>query len=124
MRKRTHSYFYIFVTYSFMARFVLLQNRMILVQTEAPSLRLHERHSHLLPIYTLEGKFFDKKSNFYQNTLNPVDPIKRQSYPFATDLPCEGNSVNIIASDPNGNVVFGTNTSAKNTRPIGSVLNL
>ena len=36
----------------------------------------------------------------YKDTLIYVDPITRQTYDYATSIPCDNNSRNIIELDP------------------------
>ena len=54
---------------------------------------------HLSQLYIAE-KCYDKIPISYFDTVKYVDPITRQTFDYATRIPCENNPQNLIALDP------------------------
>ena len=51
------------------------------------------------PLYKAD-RCYDRIPIHYKDTLLYVDPITRQTYDYATPIPCDNNSQNIIELDP------------------------
>ena len=93
-------------TNPYMAGYLLTGNRSNFVHVEGSSLWLYECKSHLSPLYTHDSQCFDKIPIYYQDDLYYVDPVSRQTYNFASTIPCDGNIANTFALDPDGSDTY------------------
>ena len=79
--------------------FLLTGNRSNFLYVEGSTAWLYDCAHFLSPLNKAD-RCFDRIPIHYRDTLMNVDPITRQTYDYATLIPCDNNSRNIIGSDP------------------------
>ena len=77
-------------------------NTSIFIHIEGASFCLIDCQHHLSLLYTQEENCFDKKTNFYRDTLFYTGPISPKTYWFAKKTSCDGRLANYFASNPAG----------------------
>ena len=82
-----------------LAGFLLTQNRSNFLCVEGSTAWLYDCPYHLSPLYIAE-QCYDKIPVNYLDTVMYVDPITRQSFEYANQIPCENNPQNVISLDP------------------------
>ena len=82
-----------------LAGFLLTGNSSNFLYVEGSTAWLYDCPLFLSPIYKAD-RCFDRTPIHYKNTLMYVDPITRQTYDYATPIPCDIISRNIIELDP------------------------
>ena len=82
-----------------LAGFLLTGNRSNFLYVEGSTAWLCDC-PHFLSLLYKADCCFDRIPIHYKDTLMYVDPIKRQAYDYATPIPCDNNSRNIIELDP------------------------
>ena len=82
-----------------LAGFLLTGNRSNFLYVEGSTAWLYDRPHFLSPLYKAD-RCFDRIPIDYKDTLMYVDPITRQTYHYATPIPCDNNPRNIIELDP------------------------
>ena len=83
-----------------LAGFFLTGNRSNFSNVEGSTAWLNDCPHFLSPLYKAD-RCFDRIPIHYKDTLMYVDPITRQTYDYATPIPCDNNPRNIIELDPN-----------------------
>ena len=81
-----------------LAGFLLTGNRSIFLYVEGSTAWLYDFPHFLSPLYNAD-RCFDRIPIHYKDTLMYVDPITRQTYNYATPIPCDNNPRNIIELD-------------------------
>ena len=84
---------------------MLTGNRSNFVYVEGATAWLYECPHHLSPLY-IADQCYDKIPIFFEDTIFYVDPITRQTYDFATPIPCDNNPRNFIALDPDADEYY------------------
>ena len=82
-----------------LAGFLLTGNRSNFLNVAGSTAWLYVCPHFLSPLYKAHC-CFDRKPVQYKDTLKYVDPITRQTYEYATPIPCDKNPRNIIELDP------------------------
>ena len=82
-----------------LAGFLLTQNRINFLKIEGSTAWLYDCPHHLSPLY-IADQWYDKLSVKYLDTVMYVDPITRQTFEYANQIPCENNPQNVISLDP------------------------
>ena len=87
---------------SLMARYLLTRKRSNFFDIEGVLLWVCECQHYSSSLYTHKEKMFDKIPIYCQYSIDSVDPICRETYPFATEIACDSNPDNIIALNSDG----------------------
>ena len=82
-----------------LAGFLLTQNRSNFLYVEGSTAWLYDCPHHLSPLY-IADQCYDKIPVNYLDTVMYVDPITRQTFEYANQIPCENNPQNVISLDP------------------------
>ena len=82
-----------------LAGFLLTQNRSNFLYIEGSTAWLYDCPHHLSPLYNAD-QCYDKIPVNYLDTVMYVDPITRQTFEYANQIPCENNPQNVISLDP------------------------
>ena len=82
-----------------LAGFLLTQNRSNFLYVEGSTAWLYDCPHHLSPLY-IADQCHDKIPVNYLDTVMYVDPITRQTFEYANQIPCENNPQNVISLDP------------------------
>ena len=82
-----------------LAGFLLTGNRSNFLNVAGSRAWLYDCPHFLSPLYKAHC-CFDRKPVQYKDTLKYVDPFTRQTYEYATPIPCDKNPRNIIELDP------------------------
>ena len=82
-----------------LAGFLLTQNRSNFLYVEGSTAWLYDCPHHLSPLY-IADQCHDKIPVKYLDTVIYVDPITRQTFEYANQIPCENNPQNVISLDP------------------------
>ena len=96
--------FHLLKSNPYMAEYLLTRNRSNFFHSEGASLLLYECQHHLSQLYS--KKKFVKEHTLQQDTPYYIDPSSRETYSFATEIPCVGNPANISALDPDGSEIY------------------
>ena len=81
-----------------LAGFLLTVNQSNFLYVEGSTAWLYDCPHLLSPLYKTD-RCFDTVLIHYKDTLMYVDPITRQTYDYATHIPCDNNPQNIIELD-------------------------
>ena len=79
--------------------FSLLKIVVVFLYVEEVLLLGYDCPRHLSPLYITE-QGYDKNPVSYLDTVVYVDPITRQTFNYANQIPCENNPQSVIALDP------------------------
>ena len=82
-----------------LAGFLLTQNRSNFLYVEGSTAWLYDCPHHLSPLY-IADQCYDEIPVNYLDTVKYVDPITRQTFEYANQIPCENNPQNVISLDP------------------------
>ena len=82
-----------------LAGFLLTQNRSNVLYVEGSTAWLYDCPHHLSALYIAE-QCYDKIPVNYLDTVMYVDPITRQTFEYANQIPCGNNPQNVISLDP------------------------
>ena len=82
-----------------LAGFLLTQDRSNFLYVEGSTAWLYDCPRHLSPLY-IADQCYDKNPVNYLETVMYVDPITRQTFEYANQIPCENNPQNVISLDP------------------------
>ena len=82
-----------------LAGFLLTGNRSNFLYVEGSTAWLSDCPHFLSPVYKAD-RCLDRIPINYEDTLMSVDPITRQTYDYATPIPCDNYPRNIIELDP------------------------
>ena len=82
-----------------LAGFLLTGNGSNFLYVEGSTAWLNDCPHFLSPLYKAD-RCFDRIPIHYKDTLMYVDPITRQTYDYATPIPCDNNPPNIKELDP------------------------
>ena len=82
-----------------LAGFLLTQNRSNFLYVEGSTAWLYDCPHHLSPLY-IADQCYDNIPVNYLDTVIYVDPITRQTFEYANQIPCENNPQNVISLDP------------------------
>ena len=82
-----------------LAGFLLTGNRSNFPYVEGFTAWFNDCPQFLSPLYKAD-RCFDRNPTRYKYTLLYVDPIARQTYDYATPIPCDKNPRNILELDP------------------------
>ena len=81
-----------------LTRFLLIGNRSKFPYVEGSTAWLYDCPHFLSPLYKAD-RCFNRFVIHYKDTLMYVDPITRQTYDYATPMPCDNNLRIIIELD-------------------------
>ena len=82
-----------------LAGYLLTQNRSNFLYVEGSTAWLYECQHQISHLY-IDEQCYDKIPIHYKDTIKFVDPITRQTFDYATPIPCENNPQIPIALDP------------------------
>ena len=88
-----------------LAGFLLTQNRGNFLYVEGSTVWLYDCPHHLSPLYIAE-QCYDKFPVNYLDTVMYVDPITRQTFEYANQIPCENIPQNVISLNPDTDIMF------------------
>ena len=88
-----------------LAGFLLTQNRSNFLYVEGSTAWLYDCPHHLSPLY-IADQCYDKIPVKYLDTVMYVDPITRQTFEYANQIPCENKAQNVISLDPDTNQYY------------------
>ena len=100
-----------------MARYLLTRKRSNFLDIEGVLLWLCECQHYSSSFSTHKEKIFDKIPIYYQYSIDSVDPICRETYPFATEIACDSNPVDIFVLDSDGNEYYPLTLTPVNQDP-------
>ena len=81
-----------------LAGYMLTGNRSMFLDTDGNVAWLYHCPKFLLPLRVL-GKCYDRIPILFERTTKFVDPITRQTYDFASEIPCLGDYTNVFQLD-------------------------
>ena len=81
-----------------LAGYMLTGNRSLFLDTDGSVAWLYQRPKFLSPLRVLD-KCYDRISTLFERTTKFVDPITRQTYDFASEIPCLGYYTNVFQLD-------------------------
>ena len=73
-----------------LAGYMLIENRSMFLDTDGSVASLYQCPNFLSHLRVLD-KYYDRMPNLFEWTTNFVDPIKRQTFDFASEIPCLGD---------------------------------
>ena len=88
-----------------LAGYLLTQNRSNFLYVEGSTAWLYDCPHKLSPLY-LADQCYDRIPIHYLDTVKYVDPITRQTFDYATPIPCDNNPQNMIALDPDADKYY------------------
>ena len=80
--------------------FLLTGNRSTFALVEGPIIWLYTCKTELSPLFIAKDRCYDNIPIFYEDTLQFVHPLSRQTKQIARPIPCKNIPQNLIALDP------------------------
>ena len=103
-----------------LAGFFPTQYRSNFLYVEGSTAWLYECPLHL-PLLSIAEQWYDKIPVNYLDAVMYVDPITRQTFEYANEIPCENNQQSVIALDPDINKYYILTPQPFKTDPLGHI---